>query len=128
MAAQVAAVELLMSKANCDPHVALAVTEAFTLMLTEAQVITAPMLSARVKELDHKIDVVEKRLESQILVSEARLEKLIIATNEGTQLELQKVRTEIKSDKAEMMRWVLLTMLGAVAMQAGVTAVVNMLR
>jgi len=139
MAAQVAAVELLMTKADFDPKVALAVTEAFSRMLTEAQVATAPMLDARMSDLeprfsslDHKIDLaekklearidgVEKRLESQILVSEARLEKLIVSS-------IASLKTEMMSMKAELMRWVLLTMLGAVSMQAGVTAVVNMLR
>lgn len=114
MATQAEAVDLLMSKGNFEPEVALAIAEAVDVIMTGAQVVTVPVLDARVaelktsiKELDHKIDLVESKLENRIVGVESRLGNLI------------------ESTKSELVRWVFLAMLGSGAIQAGAAAFIN---
>jgi hypothetical protein len=114
MATEAKAIDVLMSKGNFEPQVALAIAEAVAVIMTDAQVVTVPVLDARVaelkagiKEVDHKVDLVKADLEKQIVGVESRLGKLI------------------ESTKSELVRWVLLAMLGSGAIQAGAAAFIN---
>jgi hypothetical protein len=131
-----AAVDLLIEKGKFDPHAALAVAEAIETAVIQLQIVTVPILDARLAELkaDMRISLmslegklselkshVEKRielsaadLESKTDLSRTHLEKKIEVTNERT--------------KAELVRWVFLVMLGNVALSAGATAILNVLQ
>jgi len=88
MTSQAETVELLVKKANFQPHVALAVAEAIDNSIRDSQFVTVPILDARLGEL-------KAELKAMIEVSSERLSKEIVAT------------------KAELARWVLLAMLGS---------------
>jgi|SRR5581483_8675721 len=90
MTSQAETVELLVKKANFQPHVALAVAEAIDNSIRDSQFVTVPILDARLGEL-------KAELKAMIEVSSERLSKEIVAT------------------KAELARWVLLAMLGSFA-------------
>jgi hypothetical protein len=90
MTSQAETVELLVKKANFQPHVALAVAEAIDHSIRDSQFVTVPILDARLGEL-------KAELKAMIEVSSERLSKEIVAT------------------KAELARWVLLAMLGSFA-------------
>ena len=53
-----AAIDLLMNKGEFEPQVALAIAEAVAVTMTEAQVVTVPVLDSRVAALDHRIELV----------------------------------------------------------------------
>jgi hypothetical protein len=62
MTSQAETVELLVRKANFQPHVALAVVEAIDNSIKESQFVTVPMLDARFAELKAMIEVSNERL------------------------------------------------------------------
>jgi hypothetical protein len=76
------AVEILVTKARFEPEVALGVAEAMEVSMTLAQLVTVPVLDARLQELRYEIEV------------------------------------SLEKTKAELVRWVFLTMLGNVALGA----------
>jgi hypothetical protein len=99
VALHVVAVEILIEKAKFEPKVALGIAEAIEASIMHAQLVTVPILDARLQEL--KSDVL-------------RL---------GAEFE-----TKLERTKAELVRWVFLVMLGNVALTAGATAVLNAFR
>ena len=82
MAIHAQAVEILVTKARFEPEVALGVAEAMEVSMTLAQLVTVPVLDARLQELRYEIEV------------------------------------SLEKTKAELVRWVFLTMLGNVALGA----------
>ena len=125
MATRAEAIDLLIDKGQFEPQVALAVVEAVAVMMTEAQIVTVPVLDARLAEiradivqLDHKVDVVNTSLEGKIELCRTGLEGKI----ELLEAKLGKL---IESTKAELVRWVFLAMLGSGAIQAGAAALIN---
>jgi hypothetical protein len=76
------AVEILVTKARIEPEVALGVAEAMEVSMTLAQLVTVPVLDARLQELRHELEV------------------------------------SLEKTKADLVRWVFLTMLGNVALGA----------
>jgi len=78
--------------------VALGVVEAIEVSITVAQLVTIPVLDARLQEL---------RIEIQTFRAEIKAE---VATGLG------KLEMEIHNVNANLMRWVLLTMLGSVTL------------
>jgi hypothetical protein len=76
------AVEILVRKARFEPDVALGVAEAMEVSITLAQLVTVPVLDARLQELKHELEV------------------------------------SLEKTKADLVRWVFLTMLGNVALGA----------
>jgi hypothetical protein len=76
------AVEILVRKARFEPEVALGVAEAMEVSITLAQLVTVPVLDARLQELKHELEV------------------------------------SLEKAKADLVRWVFLTMLGNVALGA----------
>jgi hypothetical protein len=82
MAIHAEAVEILVRKARFEPEVALGIAEAMEVSITLAQLVTVPVLDARLQELSHELNV------------------------------------GLEKTKAELVRWVFLTMLGNVALGA----------
>ena len=94
MAIHAEAVEILIDKCEFEPEVALGVVEAIEVSITLAQLVTVPVLDARLQEIRTEIQTVRAE----------------IATGLG------KLETEIHKVNANLMRWVLLTMLGSVTL------------
>ena len=109
MTSQRETVELLVRKANFQPHVALAVAEAIDNSIRDSQFVTVPILDARLAELNARF----AELKAMIEVSSERLSKEIVATNERT--------------RADLARWVLLVMLGSVAIATGAAEVTRVI-
>jgi tRNA U34 5-carboxymethylaminomethyl modifying GTPase MnmE/TrmE len=116
-----AAVDVLIEKGKFEPHAALAVAEAIDTAMTQAQIVTVPILDARLAELkaDTRISLVS--LKSHLEKRIDNLENKIEVTSERTKAELERT-------KAELVRWVFLVMLGNVALSAGATAILNVLQ
>lgn len=136
MATQVAAVDLLMNKGEFEPQVALAIAEAVAVTMIEAQVVTVPVLDARVAALDarvaaldHKIDLVESRLEKKIELVRVNLENKLelVRTQLENKIDVAVARLEKinEASKAELVRWVFTVMVGSVLLQAIAAAIVN---
>jgi hypothetical protein len=107
MALQAAAVEILIEKGRFEPEVALGIAEAIEASIMNAQLVTVPILDARLQEIKAETRIslmsVESKMESIKVQLEAKMEGI----------------------KAELVRWVFLAMLGNVALTAGATAVLN---
>lgn len=114
MTSQAAVVELLIEKGRIEPQMAFAIADGIDLAVTQAPFVTVPIFEARLAEL-------RAELRADLRVAFVELDKKI----EVTKAELKK---EIEATKAELVRWVLLVMLGNVALTTGATAVVNMLQ
>jgi hypothetical protein len=99
-----ATVELLVQKAHLDPDTALAIATAIDMALHNAQLVTVAVLDARFATWEAKID-------ARFAASEAKMDAA-----------LQKTKAE------ELVRWVLLVMLGNVALSVAANAVVNALQ
>lgn len=110
MTSQAAVVELLIEKGRIEPQMAFAIADGIDLAVTQAQFVTVPIFDARLAELRADLRVAFIELDKKIEVTKAELKK------------------EIEATKAELVRWVLLVMLGNVALTTGATAVVNMLQ
>lgn len=138
MTSQAETVELLVKKANFQPLVALAVAEAIDGAMRDSQFVTVPILDARVADLradtqailsrlENKIDVTQASLSKEIDVTREKFSKDIDVTKAGLSKEIEvrteRVSKEIFAIKAELVRWVLLAMLGSTAIGAGVVAV-----
>ena len=109
-----AAVDMLIEKGMFDPRVALAVAEAIDTAMTQAQIVTVPILDARLADLKADTRISLMSLKSHLEKRIDHLEKKIEVSNERT--------------KAELVRWVFLVMLGNVALSAGAMAILNVLQ
>ena len=113
MTLQAAAVEILVEKAKFEPAVAVGIAQAIEVSCVQAQYVTVPILDMKVQELKGEIHLVESKLESKL---EAKL-----AVNQA------QLVAHLEKVKAELMRWVLLVMLGSVALTAATTGLVKAL-
>jgi hypothetical protein len=102
-----AAVEILIEKGRFAPEVALGIAEAIEASIMNAQLVTVPILDARLQELKTETRISLLNLESKMDSIKAELE------------------TKMEAIKAELVRWVFLAMLGNVALTAAATAVLN---
>ena len=100
MAIHAEAVEILVTKGRFEPKVAIGIAEAIEVTMTLAQLVTVPVFDARLQEL---------RLEFKAEFQAFRHE----------------MKAELERVKAELVRWVFLTMLGNVALSAGMAAVLK---
>jgi len=111
MAIHAAAVAILIEKSHFEPEVALGIAEAIEVSLVNAQLVTVPILDARLLSLESKfsasIQELRHELKSDIVRLEARFE------------------ARLEQTKAELDRWVFLVMLGNVALSAAATALLN---
>ncbi len=133
-----AAVDVLMTKGEFEPQVALAIAEAVAITMTEAQVVTVPVLDARLATLDtrfaaldHKIEVVRIQLENKIDGVRTELDGKIegVRTTLEAKIEVAVERLEKVNEatKAELVRWVFIAMVGSVFLQGMAAAIVNAL-
>ena len=109
MAIHAEAVEILVRKSRFEPEVALGVAEAIEVSIKLAQLVTVPVLDARLLELK-----TELKAEIQAL-------RLEFKTDFG------KLSTEIQKVNANLMRWILLTMLGSTALSMAARSLMGML-
>ena len=107
---QAATVEVLVTKGKFDPQIAIALAEAIDMAIKSSQLVTVPILDARMAAVDARFDAMEARISARFTAVEAGLE------------------TKLHSFKCELVRWVFLVMLGNVALSAGATAVLNALQ
>jgi alpha-glucosidase (family GH31 glycosyl hydrolase) len=183
MAVHAEAVEILVHKAHFEPEVALGVAEAIEVSINLTQVVTVPVLDARLQELRHDIksDFAEVRADMATMRTEmvSQFEKMRAETasefgrmradmadqigkvrvetaNEFSKVRVEmaagfgqvasefsrvrvematgfgqvagefgKVRTETQAVKADLMRWVLLTLVSSAAISAVVRGFMN---
>ena len=110
MATRAEAIDLLINKGRFEPQVALAVVEAVAAMMTEAQIVTVPVLDARVAEiradivqLDHKVDVVNTSLGGKIELCRTDLGGKIDRFKADLEAKIDLCRTELEA-KIELCR------------------------
>jgi hypothetical protein len=99
----------VIRKAKFEPQVALAVAEAIDNAMTDSKFVTVPILDARLAELREGLSKDIAACNERIGVTSERLMKEIGVTNDRT--------------RADLVKWVLLAMLGSVAISAGAIAV-----
>jgi hypothetical protein len=114
MALHAAAVEILIEKGRFEPEVALGIAEAIEASMMHAQLVTVPILDARLQELRADTRISLMGLESKLSTSTQDLKS-----------DMLRLETKMERIKAELVRWVSLVMLGNVALTAGATAVLN---
>ena len=103
MALHAAVVEILIEKGRFEPEVALGIAEAIEASIMNAQLVTVPILDARLQELRTETRIALMSLES-------------------------KLETKMESITAELVRWVFPAMLGNVALGMGAGAILNALK
>ncbi len=111
---QAAAVEVLTRKAGFDSVQAIAIADAIDVAIAGAQLVTIPVLDARLAAMEARFD--------------AKLETGLASLRVEFRTECASIRTELANLRAELVRWVFLVMLGNVALGAGATALVNFLQ
>jgi hypothetical protein len=127
-------------KEGSTPEVALGIAEAIEVSMTHAQLVTVPILDARLQELraetrmalmnlESKLNASVQELKSEILHSRAELEAKFDRRFGDLDAKIDRrygeLETAMERIKAELIRWVFLVMLGNVALTAGATAVLN---
>jgi len=124
MAIHAEAVEILVRKSRFEPEVALGVAEAIEGSINLAQLVTVPVLDARILELktELKTEIQALRLEFKTELAQGlgNLSTEIQKVNANLSMEIQKVN-------ANLMRWVLLTMLGSTALSMAARSLMGML-
>jgi hypothetical protein len=125
MAIQAAAVEILIQKGRFEPEVALGIAEAIETSMMSAQFVTVPILDARLHELKAETRIALASLEYKL---SAAIQELSSKVDRGYAELDAKIDSKLERTKAELVRWVFLTMLGNVALSAGATAVLNAFR
>ena len=124
-----------MRRSRFEPEVALGIAEAIEVSVTLAQLVTVPVLDARLQELRHEFKADIQVLRGEIHGARAEF-KAELATEIGKiraefTSELQKLRADLRVEihavKSELVRWVFLTMLASVALSTGADAVLKLL-
>jgi hypothetical protein len=125
MTSRAETVELLVRKAKFEPQVALAVADAIDNAMTDSQLVTVPILDARLAEL-------REDFAKELAATREALSKEISATNERVGVMSERLMKEIhvtsERTRSDLARWVLLAMLGSTAIGIGATAVTNALQ
>jgi hypothetical protein len=138
MALHAAAVEILIEKARFEPQIALGIAEAIEATIMHAQLLTVPVLGARMQELRAETRISLMAIESKLSTFNSEVGAKIqgIKSDIGqsraeleVKMEATKAELEVKVEaiKAELVRWVFLAMLGNVALSAGASAALKYL-
>jgi hypothetical protein len=85
----------------------LGIAEAIEASMMHSHFVTVPILDARLQELKAETRIALMGLEGKLSAS------------------VQELKAEMERNKAELVRWVFLVMLGNVALSAGATALLN---
>ena len=120
MAIHAEAVEILVRKSRFEPEVALGVAEAIEVSIKLAQLVTVPVLDARLLELKTELKAEIQALRLEFKTDFGKLSTEILKVNANLSTEIQKVN-------ANLMRWVLLTMLGSTALSMAARSVMSLL-
>jgi len=120
MAIHAEAVEILVRKSRFEPEVALGVAEAIEVSIKLAQLVTVPVLDARLLELKTELKAEIQALRLEFKTDFGKLSTEIQKVNANLSTEIQKVN-------ANLMRWVLLTMLGSTALSMAARSVMSLL-
>jgi hypothetical protein len=149
-----ATVDFMMKKARFESDTAMAVAEAFDIAIEHAQLVTIPMLDARLAEFKSGIDAQFARVDTRFVELEARIDARFAAFRSEMDERFAKIdarflalearvssleahikirfalmeerlEKKLEAFKSEMVRWVFLTMLGNMAISAGVNALMN---
>jgi len=120
MAIHAEAVEILVRKSRFEPEVALGVAEAIEVSIKLAQLVTVPVLDARLLELKTELKAEIQALRLEFKTDFGKLSTEIQKVNANLSTEIQKVN-------ANLMRWVLLTMLGSTALSMAARSLMSML-
>jgi hypothetical protein len=118
MSSQAATVDSLIKKGKFEPQVAMAIAEAIDNAMSDSQLVTVPILDARFA--DHRAEIRGDllRLENKIDSVSAALDKKIdvsFATLAGKMdVSVAKLGELNERTKAELVRWVFVTMVGSV--------------
>ena len=131
-----ATVELLEQKAHLDPDTALAVATAIDMALQNTQVVTVPVLEARLLAFEAKVDgrfsAFEARIDGRFAALSAEMDGRFAVSNAEMKagfasLEAKWSAAHEKS-KAELVRWVFLVLLGNSALSLAANALLNTLQ
>jgi hypothetical protein len=125
MALHAATVGILVEKAKFEPEVALGVAEAIELAMTQAQFVTVPILDARLHEVRAEIRVLEGKLDASIREHKADMQRLSMELDAKLNAQFAKMETKLAEMEAKLVRWVVLVMLGNVALSLAATTVLN---
>ena len=120
MAIHAEAVEILVRKSRFEPEVALGVAEAIEVSIKLAQLVTVPVLDARLLELKTELKAEIQALRLEFKTDFGKLSTEIQKVNANLSTEIQKVN-------ANLMRWVLLTMLGSTALSMAARSLMSTL-
>jgi hypothetical protein len=108
MALNAAAVELLIEKGGFEPRVALGIAEAIETSMTQAQIVTVPILDARIQEfradmrscfqqLEIKLERNKIELEGQIERTKTELGAQIGGTKADLEAQIGRNRTDLEA-------------------------------
>ena len=129
MALHAATVGILVEKAKFEPGVALGVAEAIELAMTQAQIVTVPILDACLHEIRAEIRLLEGKLDASIREHKADMQRLSaeLEAKMDAKMDAQFAKMEMKLAQVEarLVRWVFLVMLGNVALSLAATMVLN---
>jgi hypothetical protein len=117
MALHAETVGILVEKAKFEPEVAVGVSKAIELAMTQAQFVTVPILDARLHGVSAELRVLKGKLEASTREHETDMQRL------GAELNAKLAEME-----AKLVRWVFLVMLGNVALSLAANTVLNALK
>jgi hypothetical protein len=131
-----ATVELLVQKAHLDPDTALAIATAIDMALQNAQLVTVAVLDARFSAFEAKVDArflaFEAKMDSRFNALEAEMHGRFAASSAEMKAGFASLEAKWSAahekTKAEVVRWVLLVLLGNVALSLAANALLNALQ
>jgi hypothetical protein len=129
MSVNAVAVELLIDKGGFEPRVALGIAEAIETSMTQAQIVTIPVLDTRVVQLEAKIDTrfaqFEAKVDTQFAQFEAKVDTQFAQFEARVDTRFAQLEVKVESVKAELVRWVFAAMLGNAVLSAIAAALLN---
>lgn len=134
-----ATVEVLINKAHLEPDVAVAFAEAVDMAISNAQLVTVPVLDnrfatfqanvdSRFAAFEAKVDVRFAAVDARFVALEAKMDARFETFEARMNAGFAEVDAKIEKRTADLVRWVLLVMLSNVALSTAATAVLNFLQ
>jgi predicted RNase H-like nuclease (RuvC/YqgF family) len=146
------AIQILVEKSKFPPEVALGIAEAIHLSIAQADLITVPILDARLlslrQELKADMHVLDRKFDQlridvggqladvsghmhglrvEIEAMKVQIESMKVNI-ESMKVEIEAMKTHLERTKAELMRWLFLLVLGNVAISSALGIVGNWLK
>ena len=98
MAIHAEAVEILIRKSRFEPEVALGVAEAIEVSINLSQLVTVPVLDARVHELKTEIQALRLEFKTELAAGLGNLSKEIQKLNGNLSTEIEKVNGNLSAE------------------------------